>query len=143
MKRWGLLSGIIGWLVFSLCSGSGVAAQEESYELGHEDVFGTLQRPPVDFPHDRHIDALEEEGCGFCHHVFDEDAGVLVPVDDPDTGCTECHGAKKDGDKPALRQAFHGMCTVCHRDVRKAGQASPPVTCGECHKKRTGVGQER
>jgi hypothetical protein len=64
-------------------------------------------------------------------------------VDDPDTGCTECHGAEKEDDKPALRQAFHGSCTVCHREAKKAGRASPPVTCGECHKKQTGAVQER
>jgi hypothetical protein len=142
-KTWGLLLGIIGWLILFLYVGGGVAAQEDVYEVGHEDVFGKLERPPVVFPHGRHMDALEQEGCGFCHHVFDEDAGALVPVDDPVTGCTECHGAKKEDDKPALRQAFHGSCTVCHRDAKKTGQASPPVTCGECHKKRTGAGQER
>ncbi len=138
-----LFPGIIGWLVFSLFFGSGVAAQEESYELAHEDVFGPLQRPSVHFPHDRHMDALDEEGCGICHHVFDKEKGELVPVDDPDAGCTECHGSKKDGSVPALREAFHGSCNVCHRDVNRVGEASPPVACGECHKKKNGAGQER
>ena len=139
----GLFLGIVGLQLFFLCAAGAVLAQEDNYVLGHEDVFGKLQRPPVAFPHGLHMDALEAEGCGFCHHTLDEDAGELVPVDDPDTGCTECHGAKKDGDKPALRQAFHGSCTVCHRDVNREGRASPPVTCGECHKKRTGAGRER
>ena len=142
-KTWLVFLGMIGWLVFCPGIRGGVAAQEETYDLGHEDVFGKLQRPPVAFPHDRHMDALEQEGCGVCHHVFDEDAGGLVPVDDPDIGCTECHGAKKEDNKPGLRQAFHGSCTVCHRKMNRSGQASPPVTCGECHKKRDGAGKER
>lgn len=141
-KDWIFFVGVIGWLVFCQGTGGEVAAQEAIYELGHEDVFGKLQRPTVSFPHDRHMDALEEEGCGVCHHVLDENAGVLVPEDDPDVGCTECHSAEKDGKRPALRQAFHGSCTGCHRKVNQSIQASPPVTCGACHKKRGWAGKE-
>ena len=131
-RRWMVFGVVIG-LVFLQAQLAGlVLAQEDTYELAHEDVFGELQRPPVKFPHDVHMDALE---CGACHHEYDDDEGALVPVDDPDTGCVECHGAKKKGNQPALREAFHGSCTVCHRAMAKKGEDSGPTTCGECHKK--------
>jgi hypothetical protein len=134
-KKGILFLGMIGWLVSCPGIGGEVMAQEETYELAHEEVFGELQRPLVVFPHDRHMDALDDQGCGACHHVFDKDEGVLVPVDDPVAGCTECHGANKEGGRPSLRQAFHGSCTVCHRGMKKGGASSGPITCGECHKK--------
>ena len=56
-------------------------------------------------------------------------------MEDPDAGCAECHGAKKEGDQPGLREAYHGQCTVCHREMAKEGKESGPRTCGECHKR--------
>jgi Class III cytochrome C family len=131
-RWWIVLLVAIGWIPLQASMGGWAVAQEDTYELAHEDVFGKLQRPPVTFPHDIHMDGLE---CGACHHVYDEDEGALVPVDDPDTGCTECHGAHKEGDQPALREAYHGGCTACHREKARKSEKTGPTTCGECHKK--------
>ena len=44
------------------------------------------------------------------------------------------HVAKEQEDVPALREAFHGSCTGCHRKMGKAeGMFKGPTTCGECH----------
>jgi hypothetical protein len=134
MKRncWIVSMAAIGSVLLLAQIGGVALAQEDTYELAHEEVYGKKQRPAVTFPHEVHMDVLD---CGECHHEYDEDEGALVPVDDPDAGCTECHGAKKDGNVPALREAYHGQCTVCHRDTIKQGKDSGPTTCGECHKK--------
>ena len=131
-KGWIVSLAAIG-SVFLLAQGAGLAsAQEDTYELAHEDVFGKLQRPAVTFRHDLHMDVLE---CGACHHVYDEEKGVLVPEEYPDTGCVDCHGARMKDSAPALREAYHGSCTVCHRDTAKKGEKTGPRTCGECHRK--------
>jgi hypothetical protein len=127
-----LILAAIGSMFLLVQMGGWALAQEDTYDLAHEDVFGRLERPPVTFPHDLHMDALE---CGACHHEYDDEEGALVPVDDPDTGCAECHGARKEESRPALREAYHGQCTVCHRGMAKKGEDTGPTTCGECHKK--------
>ncbi len=53
-------------------------AQEDIYILAHENIFGKLRRPPVMFSHEGHADTLEDEGCGACHHLQDEESGPLL-----------------------------------------------------------------
>lgn len=131
-KGWIVSVAVFGSITVLALWGGWALAQEDEYELAHKEVFGELQRPPVTFQHGLHMEVLD---CGACHHEYDEDEGALVPVDDPDTGCVECHGAEKEENRPALREAFHGQCTVCHRKTIKKGEDSGPTTCGECHKK--------
>ena len=111
-------------------------AQEEEYTLAHQDVFGNLRRPPVDFSHENHVDNLEDGGCGKCHHTPDEKTGQLTYVEDDERSCTECHGLQKEDRIPALREAYHGNCTGCHRNEIKSGNLNGgPTTCGGCHRK--------
>jgi hypothetical protein len=36
---------------------------------------------------------------------------------------------------PALREAFHGSCTNCHRNqIKNDHPKSGPTTCGGCHR---------
>ena len=110
-------------------------AQDDTYTLAHGDVFAEFRRAPVAFPHGVHEEALDAEGCGVCHHAPDEETGQLIYVEDEELSCTECHGAKQEGTAPALREAYHGSCTPCHRTLRRDGnKQSGPTTCGECHK---------
>jgi hypothetical protein len=117
--------------LFFIAPWSPAHAQEDTFDLEYTEVFGKLSRPVVSFPHLLHEEALGWERCGACHHVYNEDTGELEHVEGDYTSCAECHGARKVGNTPALREAFHGNCTGCHREMR-AG----PVTCGECHIKR-------
>ena len=123
-----LLAGVIGWQVSS--------AQEEEYILTHEDVFGNLRRPEVVFSHENHVESLEDAGCGVCHHTPDTETGRLEYIEGDELSCKECHGLEKEDNAPALREAYHGNCTGCHRRQIKSGNLkSGPTTCGECHRK--------
>lgn len=126
----------VGGLLLNLGSATQVSTQEATIILAHKDSFGKLQRPPVHFPHDLHVDVLEDEGCGSCHHVFSKEKQGLVPADGEETSCTDCHQRKKEGNVPSLRQAYHGSCTFCHRTLEQEGRAGGPVTCGGCHPKQ-------
>jgi len=120
---------LVGFSIFSFAQ-----AQEESYRIEYTDVFGKLRRPAIIFAHDSHTDALEESGCGICHHAPDEETGKLVYIEDEEVSCGECHGKKEEDGNPGLREAFHGSCTACHRSMKKEkADFKGPTTCGECH----------
>jgi hypothetical protein len=123
-----VLPGAVGW--------QASIAQEEEYILAHEDVFGKLRRPQVVFSHENHVESLEDTGCGVCHHTPDDKTGQLVYIEGDDRSCKECHGLQKEGNAHALREAFHGSCTNCHRNqIKSDNLKSGPTTCGGCHRK--------
>jgi len=123
-----VLVGAVGWQVSM--------AQEADYILAHEDIFGNLRRPEVSFSHEIHAESLENDGCGVCHHAPDDQTGKLVYSEGEETTCKECHDLQKESGIPALREAFHGSCTDCHRNQINSGTLkSGPTTCGGCHRK--------
>ena len=127
---------ITGLLLMGVLSLTGSMAQEDEYDLGHTDVFGSLRRPMVKFSHAVHSDSLVEAGCGVCHHSRDDKTGKLVYIEGQELSCKDCHDTQKENHKPALREAFHGSCTVCHRDMIKTDRPNTgSTTCGGCHKK--------
>ena len=112
-------------------------AQEADYELAYSDILGKLRRPPVNFSHENHSDALADAGCGVCHHVPDDQTGQLLYIEGEELSCQDCHLQKKDRAIPALREAFHGSCTKCHRQFIKDNKPKTgPTTCGGCHIKQ-------
>jgi len=123
------LVGAVGW--------QPSMAQEEEYILGHDDIFGNLRRPEVNFSHENHAASLENTGCAVCHHTPDEKTGQLIYIEGEERSCKECHDLQKEDEIPALREAFHGSCTNCHRSQIKSGELKGgPTTCGGCHTKR-------
>ncbi|CAB1057478.1 hypothetical protein D1BOALGB6SA_2231 [Olavius sp. associated proteobacterium Delta 1] len=128
---------LIGLVLWGLTAGFDSIAQETEYILAHQDIFGRLRRPQVNFSHEIHSDTLEDEGCGVCHHVQDDRSGKLVYIEGEELSCKECHVQRKENQIPALREAYHGNCTVCHRQLIKAGKPKTgPTTCGGCHIKQ-------
>jgi len=115
---------------------SPLGAEQIKDIIANEDVFGELQRPPAVFSHELHMSAFADQGCGGCHHVFDENAGKLVYREGEELGCIDCHEKEKAGNTPGLREAYHGSCNACHRSMHKKHMKSGPVTCGECHPKQ-------
>jgi hypothetical protein len=136
-KTWLMVFVLMGSVLFGLAAWSVSIAQEADYILAHQDIFGQLRRPSVNFSHDIHAEALDSDGCGICHHVPDEQSGKLVYVEGEELSCKECHARLKENQIPALREAYHGNCTACHRRLIKDGQPqSGPTTCGGCHMKQ-------
>jgi len=117
-------------------------AQDEEMVIAHKDIFGRLERPPVIFTHQKHVDALGgDEACAKCHHVYNEDEHKLVYEEGEETGCADCHGFKNekmpdDTKKPSLMNAYHTKCVGCHRKLAKENKKTGPATCGECHIKK-------
>ena len=127
---------IIGLLLTGAVSRTLTLAQEDEYNLADTDVFGKLRRPLVKFSHAIHSDNLMDTGCGICHHNPDNKTGELVYIEGEELSCRECHETQKENHKPALREAFHGSCTVCHRDrIKTDNRKAGPTTCGGCHKR--------
>ena len=123
-----VFAGVVGWQT--------TMAQEPDYLLAHDDVFGSLRRPEVSFPHEKHEKSLENRGCALCHHSPDDITGQLAYVEGDERSCKECHDLRKEDSLPALREAFHGNCTNCHREqIKSKKPKSGPTTCGGCHKK--------
>ena len=75
----------------------------------------------VAYDHKAHSAKVKE--CKTCHHK--DEAGK-------EQGCStaNCHGAKADGKKLDLKEAFHKQCKDCHKKEKKG-----PVKCDECHPK--------
>jgi hypothetical protein len=116
-----------------LASVVGAAGGDTVSELGPAVIMlrlpqelGTLQRPPVQFDHGAHAEALADDGCQTCHTV-DEDQ--LTPRYAP--------VADLEG-RNALLDGYHEACMDCHTERTSAGLASGPVTCGECHVRQRG-----
>jgi hypothetical protein len=126
----------IGSIIVGIAGWQASMAQEEEYILAHDDVFGKLRRPDVKFSHEIHAQSLEETGCGVCHHTPDDKTDQLVYIEDDERLCKECHGLEKESSTPALREAFHGSCTGCHRNpIKTDNLKNGPTTCGGCHRK--------
>ncbi len=145
---WMSILGVAGlfWVV-------NLGAQPEDIVLDDQTVFTSRSRPAVAFPHMQHIDAEIE--CSDCHHRFKGGENILdeaeLEEDAEGIKCAACHKnepgfrfeADLDPTKRTLQQAYHRMCTGCHRQVSKENtesKKSGPVTCGDCHPKKK-VGQ--
>ncbi len=79
--------------------------------------------PPVVFPHAVHVEKQKIE-CVTCHHKDAQNPKA----------CTTCHGKEAKGSQPSARDAFHGKCQTCHKEMMAKGM-KPPTKCTECHKK--------
>jgi len=128
--RWiGILAGIFIAMVFSI-KAVGVERLSAVSEPPRADVitidamkvFGPLSRPPVQFLHDRHTEALEKKNkdCLTCHIKKDDVQSTL-------------YMRTEMVDQTALMDIYHLNCIACHRDTASAGEKSGPVVCGDCH----------
>jgi len=106
----------------SVSLSQGAVALKQARFITIPDIFGTLERPPVRFDHDKHTVALEEEGCETCHRA--EDNGNLLFTYSAVEGQTR---------RNALMNVFHDHCIECHTERAAEGKEAGPVTCGECH----------
>jgi hypothetical protein len=77
------------------------------------------KRGNVSFPHHQHQNNLGD--CEICHSVFPQKLGIIEEL-------------KAEG-KLKKKYVMNKLCTKCHKEKKKAGQKSGPVTCAKCHMK--------
>jgi hypothetical protein len=74
-------------------------------------------RGEVPFPHLQHQNNLED--CQTCHDLFPQRQGAIE--------------ALKSQGKLESKQVMNQLCTGCHREKRRAGEPTGPITCSDCH----------
>ncbi|MGQ9647099.1 MAG: cytochrome c3 family protein [Thermodesulfobacteriota bacterium] len=120
---------IAGILFFGV---HGLWAQPDNITLNHADIFVKRQRPPVAFPHARHIEG--EVSCKDCHHQYKEGENRLdestLQEGNPEIKCSACHTPRS---RIHLQRAFHFQCLSCHKNNEREGRKTGPRFCGECH----------
>jgi hypothetical protein len=89
-------------------------------------IFGELERPPVQFPHDLHTQMMKErnEDCTICHLVHDD--GHL----------SSKYERLEDASEEEIRDLYHENCIACHKESASADAADGPVACGDCHRRQ-------
>jgi hypothetical protein len=73
----------------------------------------------VPFPHHQHQTVLED--CAICHEVFPQEKGAIEKL-------------KAEG-KLKRKQVMNKLCTACHKQKKRAGEKTGPVSCKDCHVK--------
>ena len=95
-----------------------------AFSFAMADTIGTIDintggKGLVPFSHRAHQDALMD--CNVCHQWFyQEKEGIL----------------KLKNEGRLKKKQIMNMCIKCHKDTRKAGDASGPESCSQCHSKR-------
>ncbi len=119
MKKFAALTAIVMAVVFS--AGLVVSAEVPAGKVSIKDI--QKSKAAVTFDHKAHADTLKK--CSVCHHKSDE-AGKGA------SKCfsAECHGAKAEGKKLDMKEAYHKTCKGCHQKEKKG-----PTKCDDCHKK--------
>lgn len=90
------------------------------------EAFGEMQRPAVEFDHSAHTEALAPLSCETCHRL--DEQGELSP---------RLASTFEIDDRRELVDAYHDACIGCHHERDAGGLVAGPVTCGECHVRRT------
>ena len=80
-------------------------------------LFGELERPPVQFPHDLHTEVMKErnEDCTICHLV------------DDDGRLSSKYERLGDASEEEIRDLYHENCIGCHQEIADEGAKSGPV----------------
>ncbi len=115
MKRIAALVAVVIAVVFT----AGVALAAPPDKMSIDKIKKT--KAAVAYDHKAHSAKVKE--CKACHHK--DEAGK-------EQGCSAkgCHGAKAEGKKVDLKEAFHKQCKDCHKKEKKG-----PQKCDECHPK--------
>ena len=80
------------------------------------DLYGG-KKGNIEFPHREHQETIED--CDMCHSVFPMEQNSIK-------------GLKTQGELKK-KKVMNTVCLKCHRNMKKAGKASGPVSCKKCH----------
>ena len=112
MRRFALVVAVL--LLAGLCAGASIGA-EKTENMPAKIALKVYPKKQVSFDHKGHARRIGK--CEVCHHKTDSEK------------CSDCHGAKRDGDTPSFREAMHHRCKDCHMKVNKKVKGA----CQECH----------
>lgn len=84
---------------------------QESMTLPVEGKYGA-----VEVPHWGHQESLED--CNACHGLFPQEGGAIDRL---------------KAEKVLKKKQVMNSCRDCHRAMAKAGEASGPIKCFDCH----------
>jgi hypothetical protein len=82
------------------------------------DIYGG-NSGKVSFPHAQHQDRIKD--CNVCHSVFPQETDAIKTM-------------KAEG-KIKPKKVMNLQCIKCHKQEKKAGNPSGPLTCKTCHRK--------
>ena len=74
----------------------------------------------VSFPHRLHQTALDQK-CEVCHDLFPQKTGSIQELVD--------QGELKS------KEIMNKHCVKCHREMKREGKPSGPISCTQCHNK--------
>jgi len=119
---------------FCLVGDSHLYAQDAEINIENTESYRNKSRPAVFFSHETHMESYE---CLDCHHDYKDGKNILNEDDldeDGSVGCAQCHAK----DAPIkLKTAYHRQCMGCHRRINKQEAAILPITCEDCHNRRS------
>lgn len=111
-------------------------AQDDEIYIENPASYSSKSRPAVYFPHERLIEAID---CLDCHHDYQDGKNILDEDDLDDDGSAKCAQAQchAAGTSIETKTAYHRQCMGCHRRTNKQEAASLPITCKDCHNRRS------
>jgi len=125
-----LLATFIPYLV----SYSSLYAQDADIYIENTASYHSKSRSAVYFSHENHMGSND---CLDCHHDYQNGENVLDEddlEDDESASCASCHSKEASID---LKTAYHRQCMGCHRHVNKQEADTLPITCQDCHSRRS------
>ncbi|MBN1655628.1 MAG: hypothetical protein JXA30_17810 [Deltaproteobacteria bacterium] len=97
----------------------------EIIRIALPEMLGVAERPAVEFDHQAHTKALEQEGCSTCHP--ENSKRQLLP---------RLNIKNEPSNSAEWMLSHHELCVGCHDERRRAGKSTGPDDCGRCHVKR-------
>jgi hypothetical protein len=89
-------------------------------------TLGDLEKPPVDFLHDAHTQALasKKKDCSACHLTENDRLSIKFK-------------RRQDTDRTTVMNIYHKECIACHGEMKITGEKTGPLECNECHKEKS------
>jgi hypothetical protein len=115
MRRSGIA---VVMIVFLVGLAAALAAAEQNKGAEKIELEGGT-RGLVMFPHRQHQDNLAD--CNACHDLFPQEAGAIEKL--------KAEGTLK------RQQVMNKQCIHCHKDRKRAGETTGPLTCSKCHQR--------
>ena len=129
MKWIGCSLWMIAFAALLILSHSPVNAQPEKMILDLSAISGKTARPPVSFPHNRHVEA--GLSCKDCHHLYKNGKNVLdeSKLEEGNKGirCSACHGPKSG---PIWNRPSTINASAVTQNTRKKRRRQVPGTVG-------------